>query len=98
MIIRIVRMHFLAGKETEFLAIFNLHMKDIRHVAGCSHLELLKDADVAGSYTTLSYWQDRSYLALYRNSPLFKEVWAQVKPLFSKPAEACSLEKFLEVD
>lgn len=97
MLIRIVRMHFTQAGEEEFLAIFRANMDAIRNFDGCSHLELLKDVDDPGTYTTLSYWDGAESLERYRKSELFASVWGRVKTLFSERSQAFSLEKFIEL-
>ncbi len=97
MIIRIVRMYLATEYVDEFLEIFNRTKEAIRSVSGCSHLELLRDPDHGNFFSTLSHWENIQNLEEYRNSELFKNVWGRVKPLFSKPAEAFSLEKFIAV-
>ena len=90
-------MHFKEESVETFLQVFQKHKTAIRKVKGCSHLELLKDVNHANVYTTLSHWKEASDLESYRNSELFKGVWNNVKPLFSGPAHAFSLEKVGEV-
>jgi heme oxygenase (mycobilin-producing) len=97
MLIRIVRMHFTEAGVEEFLRIFNENKQAIRDFEGCSHLELLKDADEPNTYTTLSYWRDVSCLEQYRKSELFGRVWGSVKTLFAERSQAFSLEKFIEL-
>jgi quinol monooxygenase YgiN len=97
MIIRIVRMHFKDESVATFLEIFQKHKSTIRKAKGCTYLELLKDVSHPNVFTTLSHWKVASDLEAYRNSELFKEVWAKVKPLFTTHAQAFSLEKFIEV-
>lgn len=97
MIIRIVRMHFTEAGVAEFLEIFSKHKTAIRNFPGCTHLELLRDQEDPTCFTTLSYWDDLTNLNSYRKSPLFEEVWGQVKSLFSERSQAFSLEKYLEV-
>src|SRR5688500_8654676 len=97
MVIRIVRMHFTEAGVDEFLSIFNKHKHAIRNFPGCSHLELLKDADNNFVYTTLSHWNDEHSLENYRNSELFASVWGTVKTLFSERTQAFSLLKFIEL-
>jgi len=97
MLIRIVRMHIIPEKVDEFVEIFERTKEAIRNVKGCTHLELLRDAEHKSIFTTLSHWNDKSYLEAYRNSDLFKNVWSRVKPLFNHQTEAFSLEKFIEV-
>lgn len=97
MIIRIVRMHFTEAGVDEFLEIFNRHKEAIRHFPGCTHLQLLKDANEENCYTTLSHWDGPSSLENYRKSELFAKVWGRVKTLFSERTQAFSLEKFIDV-
>ena len=94
MIIRIVRMHFTDAGVEEFLQIFNKHKEAIRNFHGCTHLQLLKDADDSTIYTTLSHWDKAESLENYRKSELFRQVWGRVKTLFSERSQAFSLQKF----
>jgi heme-degrading monooxygenase HmoA len=81
----------------EFLEIFNANKIAIRNFPGCTHLQLLKDADDSNTYTTLSYWNDAQSLENYRKSELFGSVWGRVKTLFAERSQAFSLEKFIEL-
>lgn len=90
-------MHFTEAGVDEFLDIFNKNKEAIRHFEGCSHLQLLKDADEPCTYTTLSYWKDAESLERYRKSELFGSVWGRVKTLFAERSQAFSLKKFIEV-
>jgi heme-degrading monooxygenase HmoA len=98
MLIRIVRMHFKEAGVEEFLAIFNRNKEAIRNFPGCSHLELLKDANNPFVYTTLSHWDNEQSLEQYRKSALFASVWGRVKILFAERTQAFSLVKFIEVE
>ena len=97
MIIRIVRMHFSEAGVEEFLEIFDRNKEAIRNFQGCTHLQLMKDADDPLCYTTLSHWNNQESLDLYRQSELFGKVWGRVKTLFSERSQAFSLEKFIEL-
>ncbi len=97
MIIRIVRMHFSEAGMEEFLEIFDRNKEAIRNFKGCTHLQLLKDADDPLCYTTLSHWDKQESLDLYRQSDLFGKVWGRVKTLFSERSQAFSLQKFIEL-
>lgn len=97
MIIRIVRMHFTEAGIEEFLQIFNENKIAIRNFPGCTHLQLLKDAEDPTVYTTLSHWNDQAGLERYRKSELFGSVWGRVKTLFAERTQAFSLEKFIEL-
>jgi heme oxygenase (mycobilin-producing) len=93
MLIRIVRMHFTEAGVEEFLEIFNAHREAIRNFPGCTHLQLLKDADEPFCYVTLSHWQSEANLEEYRKSALFSNVWGRVKSLFSARSLAFSVEE-----
>lgn len=97
MIVRVVRMHFKEESVDQFLEIFNRHKEAIRHVEGCTRLELHRDINHPTVFTTISHWNDPSDLDGYRNSELFKAVWPKVKVLFSDSPQAFSLEKYLEL-
>lgn len=90
--IRIVKMTFKPEKVDEFLDNFNTNKTLIRAFDGVQHLELLKDKSADNIYFTYSVWQSEDQLENYRNSELFRGVWAKTKPLFSKKAEAWSVD------
>lgn len=90
-------MHFTDAGVDEFLEIFNRNKSAIRNFPGCSHLQLLKDAEDPNTYTTLSHWDNQQSLDNYRKSELFGSVWGRVKTLFSERSQAFSLERFIEV-
>jgi quinol monooxygenase YgiN len=93
MIVRLVKMTFITGRENEFLSIFHASREKIRNFEGCSHLELLRDKDDPEIFFTYSHWKSEAHLMGYRNSELFKEVWGKVSPLFREKAAAWSTEK-----
>jgi heme-degrading monooxygenase HmoA len=90
-------MHFTEAGVEEFLEIFNKNKTAIRNFPGCTHLQLLKDADDPNTYSTLSHWDNPESLESYRKSELFGSVWGRVKTLFSERSQAFSLEKFIEL-
>jgi heme-degrading monooxygenase HmoA len=97
MIIRIVRMHFTDAGTEEFLTIFHQNKIAIRNFPGCTHLQLLKDAEDETVYTTLSHWENEESLEAYRKSELFGSVWGRVKTLFAERTQAFSLKNFIEL-
>lgn len=90
-------MHFTEAGVDEFLDIFNQHKQAIKNFPGCTHLQLLKDADDPNCFSTLSHWNGPDDLENYRKSELFGSVWGRVKTLFSERTQAFSLEKFIDV-
>ena len=93
MIVRIVKMSFIKGKETEFLKIFSENKERILNFEGCSHLELLRDKNDDTIFLTYSHWNSEKELENYRNSELFEKVWNKTSLLFSEKAAAWTTEK-----
>ena len=98
MLIRIVRMTFEPAKVDDFLAVFNESKYKIRQMDGCTHVELMQDYNLPNSFSTYSIWDDEKALNNYRNSDLFKDVWARTKALFSEKPIAFSLKEHTKVD
>lgn len=95
MFVRIVKMVFAEDNVVAFLQNFNNVKEDIRNVPGCRLLELYRDKDNPQVFFTYSYWEHEEDLENYRNSALFKGVWAITKPLFAQRAEAWSVDKLV---
>lgn len=85
-------MTFNPDKVAEFLENFNRDKQHIRNFEGVEHLELLKDKNQHNIYFTYSIWQSEQHLENYRNSDLFKGIWAVTKPMFIAKAEAWSVD------
>jgi len=90
-------MHFTEAGVSEFLEIFNANKEAIRNFPGCTHLELLKDAEDETVFATLSHWVDEQSLERYRKSELFGSVWGRVKTLFAERTQAFSFRKYIEL-
>ena len=93
MFVRIVKMSFQSEKIEEFLANFNTKKEFIRNSPGCQLLELYRDKNNSDIFFTYSYWETEQDLENYRNSDLFKGVWAQTKVLFNDKPLAWSVDK-----
>lgn len=93
MFVRIVKMSFQSEKIEEFLANFNTKKEFIRNSPGCQLLELYRDKNNSDIFFTYSYWDTEQDLENYRNSDLFKGVWAQTKVLFNDKPLAWSVDK-----
>ncbi|WBX72178.1 putative quinol monooxygenase [Tenacibaculum retecalamus] len=93
MFVRIVKMSFQSEKIEEFLANFNTKKEFIRSSPGCRLLELYRDKNNPDIFFTYSYWETEQDLENYRNSDLFKGVWAQTKVLFNDKPLAWSVDK-----
>ncbi len=85
-------MTFRPESVEDFKALFNSKKELIAAMEGCSHVELLQDVDNRAIFFTYSLWDDATYLEAYRNSELFKDVWARTKVLFDAKPEAWSTE------
>ncbi len=92
MITRIVKMTFEFDKVETFLKVFNTYADKIRTYPGCIQMQLLNDINNPNIYYTYSHWESEEDLNHYRNSTLFREIWAKTKVNFSAKAEAVSLE------
>lgn len=93
MFVRIVKMSFEADKIDLFLANFNENKENIRKSKGCELLELYRDKTNTNVFFTYSNWQTEQDLENYRNSALFKNVWAKTKVLFNDKPQAWSVDK-----
>ncbi len=93
MLVRIVKLSFEPSKIEEFLANFETNKEKIRDFEGCSFLELYRDQNNTNIFFTYSYWDSKADLNNYRHSELFKNVWANTKPLFNAKPEAWSVDK-----
>lgn len=92
MIKRLVKMTFKPEFVEDFKALFNSKKELIAAMEGCSHVELLQDVDNPTIFFTYSLWEGPGYLEAYRNSEVFKDVWAKTKVLFDARPEAWSTE------
>ena len=87
-------MTFDSTKVDIFLENFNKNKEKIRNFEGCRLLELYRDKNTPIIFFSYSYWDSEKQLENYRNSELFKAVWAKTKVLFSDKPEAWSVDKF----
>jgi len=92
MLIRIVKLSFDEKNIDLFLEHFNINKNNIRNFEGCRLLQLLRDKNNPNIYFSYSYWESEEHLENYRNSDLFKSVWAKTKILFNNKPEAWSVE------
>ena len=92
MLTRIVKMEFNPSDTEAFLAHFETVKSTIRSFPGCTFLQLYRDQNDPAIFFTYSKWEDDTYLQAYRQSALFKEVWATTKPKFRSKAQAWSVD------
>lgn len=98
MFVRIVKMGFQEEKIPEFLSNFEENKAKIRSFQGCQFLELYRDKHNTNRFFTYSYWENEEALENYRNSELFKAVWAKTKVLFNEKPEAWSVDKLVSLE
>ena len=97
MLTRIVKMSFEVDKINDFLSNFETNKSKIRAFEGCEFLELYRDQNNTSIFFTYSYWNSEEDLNKYRSSDLFKNVWANTKPLFNAKPEAWSVDKLVSL-
>ena len=90
MLVRFVKMEFQTEKLQAFLDHFEAHQNKIRHFQGCLYLEILQQGTTICSY---SHWTDQAALDAYRQSPMFKNIWAYTKTLFAAPPQAWTFQR-----
>ena len=93
MFVRIVKMSFAEENIIPFLDNFETVKQKIRNFEGCQFLELYRDKHNTNIFFTYSYWNTEDDLNNYRDSDLFKSVWAKTKPMFNAKPEAWSVTK-----
>lgn len=93
MFVRIVKLSFDPTKIDTFLSNFENQKNSIRNFKGCRLLELYRDKDNTNIFFTYSYWDSEQDLENYRNSDLFKGIWANTKIYFNDKPLAWSVDK-----
>ncbi len=91
MIERIVKMGFAPDQVDAFIEIFEQNKNKIKNFDGCSYVKLLRDIKQPNQFFTYSHWESEEHLNNYRNSALFKGVWANTKNKFNQMPEAWSV-------
>ncbi len=95
MIARIVRMTFKKELVPSFISIFKENQDKIRDFNGCRYVDLYQDVGNPYVFITYSEWESAEDLELYRQSDLFKAVWAKTKACFDDKPIAFSMKKYL---
>ncbi len=90
-------MSFDENNIEEFLSNFHQNKEKIRNFEGCQFLELYRDKENENIFFTYSYWNSEEDLNIYRNSDLFKSVWAKTKTLFNDIPQAWSVDKIVSL-
>jgi heme-degrading monooxygenase HmoA len=93
MFVRIVKLSFHQKNIPTFLSIFEEKKKFIKDSKGCTLLELYQDKNNPDIFFTYSYWDQESDLENYKNTALFKDVWAKTKVFFNDKPLAWSVDK-----
>lgn len=97
MFVRIVKLSFQPEKIDTFLPYFESQKSKIRNFKGCCFLELYRDKTNTNIFFTYSYWETEQDLENYRNSELFKGIWANIKIYFNDKPEAWSVDKLVSL-
>ena len=84
-------MSFELEKVEKFKSIYELNWHKIKGFEGCLHVELLQDRSSPSIFFTYSNWESENHLNIYRDSIVFKTVWASTKVLFNQKPEAWTL-------
>jgi len=92
MFTRIVKMDFKPEEISRFQSNFETVKDKIRKFPGCTFLELYQDKNNSTIFFTYSKWEKESDLENYRNSDLFKNVWATTKLMFRSKPQAWSVD------
>ncbi len=90
-------MEFRPEEVENFKTLFDSTKDKIRNFEGCQHLELWQDVRNTSIFFTYSFWLSEDYLEMYRNSPLFKEVWSKTKVKFAEKPKAWSVDVLHEL-
>jgi heme-degrading monooxygenase HmoA len=98
MLVRIVKLSISPENADSFLANFEANKTKIRAFEGCNFLELYRDQNNTDLFFTYSYWNSETDLNNYRNSNLFKGIWAKTKLMFNGKPEAWSVDKLASLD
>lgn len=98
MLVRIVKLSISPENADLFLANFEANKTKIRAFEGCNFLELYRDQNNTDLFFTYSYWDSETDLNNYRNSDLFKGIWAKTKLLFNGKPEAWSVDKLASLE
>jgi len=98
MLVRIVKLSIEDQSIEAFLNNFENSKQKIRGFEGCQFLELYQEQHTKNVFFTYSYWDDEAALNTYRNSDLFKGIWAKTKPMFNAKPEAWSVNKLHSLD
>ena len=98
MLVSIVKLSIEDQSIEAFLNNFENSKQKIRGFEGCQFLELYQEQHTKNVFFTYSYWDDEAALNTYRNSDLFKGIWAKTKPMFNAKPEAWSVNKLHSLD
>lgn len=90
MLHRIVKLTFKKDQVESFKEIWHSSKNKIRSFEGCHSADMLQDVHDPRICFTFSVWTDENALNQYRNSPLFKKVWAETKKRFDDKPQAWS--------
>lgn len=92
MIIRVVKLSFENAELSAAIDKLQNIAPVVRAMKGCRSLEIGVRSGDRAMVITYSHWDSIEDLNRYRSSAEFRAFWRDIKPLFSSPAEAWSLD------
>jgi len=81
-------MTFDENKIEDFIKCTQKIRDAIENFKGCTHLEILQDAERKNIFFTYSKWESEADLESYRKSDFFRIIWPNTKKMFSGKPEA----------
>lgn len=94
MITRIVKLSIADEYIVQFRTTFRENHERISNFPGCEEVRLVFDVNQPNIHFTISLWQTTNAIENYRQSALFRGIWATVKPWFNAKPEAWSTVSF----
>lgn len=90
-LVRIVRLSFKEEHLDDFLQFYSRVQSQIAAFEGCLEVQAFRDNEQPNVIYTISRWADAACLENYRQSDLFRDIWARVSPWFDEKPQAFSL-------
>lgn len=85
-------MTFREDHLSDFEEIFKDSKPKLESLPGCMKVELMQDWEDPTVYITYSHWKSKEDLDHYRESEMFKGIWARCKVLFADRPLAFSMK------
>lgn len=92
MITRIVKMNVNELDIEKFKLLVQPYQSKILAFKGCVQVDIMRDKKNRTQFFSYSIWESEEALENYRNSKMFREIWAEIKKLLSSPTIAWTVE------